>query len=393
VSQTVNGVTTNYVLDSASPLTQVLQDGTNTYIYGVDRIAQVNGAAPEYFLTDGLGSVRQLVDGAGNITLAKSYQPYGTEMSSVGSGASSYGFTGEMTDPTGLIYLRARYLAPNDGRFLTKDTWEGVSTSPISYNKWVYANSNPLYYTDASGNFPIPLILLLLSLGIITFGTSGCSTEPGPEPDACPPLSDDNLQPHALRVNPPEQSLQNIKNSFGIQLPPPVTYIDQNGVSHTTSYDFVFSEKNTVSSYFQAGGYTPWFIDNSSYGTWGDVVIFRTTFQRFGNSAYDIASVMVHEAMHAWQQYTLVQLAQDPESAFAKDIRNETYYTKEWQNTYGAMMEYEASSYTLSHMPNPLCTREEMRKVEQANKDAFGREMTSIPGVVGQWQMAGYPLP
>ncbi len=148
----MNGVTTNYVLDLASPLTQVLSDGTNTYVYGVDRIAQINGTAPEYFLTDGLGSVRQLVDGAGNATLAKSYEPYGTEASSVGNGLSSYGFTGEMTDPTGLIYLRARYLAPDDGRFLTRDSWMGDYNHPLSLNRWNYTDSNPINHTDPSGH-------------------------------------------------------------------------------------------------------------------------------------------------------------------------------------------------------------------------------------------------
>jgi len=156
VSQTVNGVTTNYVLDSASPLTQVLQDGTNTYIYGTDRIAQINGSVPEYFLTDGLGSVRQLVDSAGNITLAKSYQPYGMEASSLGGGYSSYGFTGEMTDSTGLIYLRARYLGPSDGRFLTKDLWMGDYNRPLSLTRWMYAYGNPVKDTDPSGHCPRP---------------------------------------------------------------------------------------------------------------------------------------------------------------------------------------------------------------------------------------------
>jgi RHS repeat-associated protein len=152
LSQTVNGVTTNYTLDLNSGLTQVLNDGTNTYVYGVDRIAQINGTIPEYFLTDGLGSVRQLVDSNGAVTLAKSYQPYGTETSSAGSSLSSYGFTGEMTDPTGLLYLRARYLAPNDGRFITRDSWMGDYNRPLSLNRWMYVEGNPVNATDPSGH-------------------------------------------------------------------------------------------------------------------------------------------------------------------------------------------------------------------------------------------------
>jgi hypothetical protein len=68
LSQTVNGVTTNYTLDLNTGLTQALSDGTNTYIYGLGRIAQVN-TTTEYFLGDALGSVCQLTDPSSDITL------------------------------------------------------------------------------------------------------------------------------------------------------------------------------------------------------------------------------------------------------------------------------------------------------------------------------------
>jgi hypothetical protein len=111
VSQTVNGVTTYYALDQAAGLTQVLFDGTNTYLYGKGRIAQYDVSGTQYFLGDALGSVRQLLDANGEVLLAQSYEPYGDVLASVGEGESSYGFTAEMRDPTGLIYLRARYSA------------------------------------------------------------------------------------------------------------------------------------------------------------------------------------------------------------------------------------------------------------------------------------------
>jgi hypothetical protein len=56
LSQTVNGVTTNYTLDLNSGLTQVLSDGHYDYLYGVTRIAQVTPYLTEYYLTDALGS-------------------------------------------------------------------------------------------------------------------------------------------------------------------------------------------------------------------------------------------------------------------------------------------------------------------------------------------------
>jgi hypothetical protein len=37
-------------LDLNAGLTQVLEDGTNTYYYGVDRIAQKHGGQYDYFL-------------------------------------------------------------------------------------------------------------------------------------------------------------------------------------------------------------------------------------------------------------------------------------------------------------------------------------------------------
>jgi YD repeat-containing protein len=40
LSQTSNSVTTNYTLDLNAGLTQVLGDGTNTYLYGMNRISQ-----------------------------------------------------------------------------------------------------------------------------------------------------------------------------------------------------------------------------------------------------------------------------------------------------------------------------------------------------------------
>ncbi len=150
LSQTVNGNPTTYTLDLNAGLTQVLSDGTNTYLYGLDRIAQVN-TSTEYFLGDALGSVRQLTNAQGNITLTKSYAPYGEVMASAGSGTSPFAYTGEQVDPTGLVYLRARYYASGMGRFLTRDTWGGDANSPMSFNMWNYVDGNPINRLDPSG--------------------------------------------------------------------------------------------------------------------------------------------------------------------------------------------------------------------------------------------------
>lgn len=127
---------TTYTVDLAAGLTQVLVDVTsgvtNTYLYGAlstgsGRIAQTNSSlgGSSYFLNDALGSIRQMADSNGALTLSRSYDPYGSVLNAAGSAASAYGFTGEWTDNTGLVYLRARYYAPGAGRFISKDTWAG----------------------------------------------------------------------------------------------------------------------------------------------------------------------------------------------------------------------------------------------------------------------------
>src|SRR5690606_25364560 len=109
---------------------------------------------PEYFITDALGSVRQLTHESSAVLMTQSYDPYGNVMSSNGSVNSIYGYTGEQTDATGNVYLRARYYNPIDGRFLTKDTWEGDVNRPISMNRWNYVEGNPINLTDPTGKKP-----------------------------------------------------------------------------------------------------------------------------------------------------------------------------------------------------------------------------------------------
>lgn len=88
LQEKVNGVTTNFSMDIASNLSQVLDDGTSTYTYGVDRISQRTGADTEYFLGDALGSVRQLADVGGAISLDRNYDPFGNGVASRGNSST-----------------------------------------------------------------------------------------------------------------------------------------------------------------------------------------------------------------------------------------------------------------------------------------------------------------
>ncbi len=171
--QLVDGVTTHYMLDMNAALTQVLTDGTQTYLYGLSRLGQKDATTMEFFLGDaprsceasgaypkhyprqGIGegyTLRQMTDSTGTLTLEKSYTPFGEVIASTGTGESIYGYTGEVTDESGLVYLRARYYLPESGRLLTKDYWPINYNQPITNNHWIYVDANPIINTDPTGN-------------------------------------------------------------------------------------------------------------------------------------------------------------------------------------------------------------------------------------------------
>jgi len=114
------------------------------------------GSLSEYSLGDALGSVRQLVDGSGQVTVAQSYTPYGEVLASEGSGETAYAFTGEMYDPgTGLVYLRARYYAHYLNQFIQADPIVPNPRQPWNWNKYTYVQNNPVNLTDPRGLSPI----------------------------------------------------------------------------------------------------------------------------------------------------------------------------------------------------------------------------------------------
>ena len=75
---------------------------------------------------------------------SRQYSPYGEPTQISGSSQSAYGFTGEPTDSNGFLYLRARYLRPELGQFLSLDAVE-------QGNRYSYVGGNPVNRVDPSG--------------------------------------------------------------------------------------------------------------------------------------------------------------------------------------------------------------------------------------------------
>ena len=152
--------TTNYVWDVAAGLPVVLQDGENTYVYGLDLISATDSQGDQtYFLYDGLGSVTDVTDEGGDVVASYSYDVFGAIRSVTGSSDNYWLFTGEQSDPdSGFYFLRARYYDTDTGRFMGRDpTGAG--------HPYAYAANNPVIFSDPYG-------LDVCS----TISGSGCST-------------------------------------------------------------------------------------------------------------------------------------------------------------------------------------------------------------------------
>jgi RHS repeat-associated protein len=143
---TTNGTTTTtYYIGPFEEITTTGSSTTTTKYYngGVTAAVAVNGAL-SYLVRDGLGSVVAALDSSGNVTATQLYLPYGDTRYSSGSLPTSYGFTGQRSDPSGLLYDQARYYDPTSGAFLTPDDTDGSC--------YVYVHDNPESESDPSGH-------------------------------------------------------------------------------------------------------------------------------------------------------------------------------------------------------------------------------------------------
>jgi RHS repeat-associated protein len=153
VSQTVSGTTTRYTNDHQCSLwkTMVETTGANVTRYVYDMSEVVSQQRPDGswngFLDDGLGSIRGIVNASASPLESRLYAPYGDPIQLRGSSQSNLGYTGQPTDVTGMVYLRARYMSPTFGQFLSLDPVE-------SMNRYNYADGNPINLTDIAGRLP-----------------------------------------------------------------------------------------------------------------------------------------------------------------------------------------------------------------------------------------------
>ena len=108
---------------------------------------------------DGHGSVTALAETNETgtvVTDTYTYDAYGTLLKKTGTTDNDYLYTGEQyNEATGIYYLRARYMNPETGTFISMDSYAGSLDNPVSLHKYLYANANPVMYTDPTGYFSL----------------------------------------------------------------------------------------------------------------------------------------------------------------------------------------------------------------------------------------------
>jgi RHS repeat-associated protein len=147
-SRAVNDLATNFLYDGLDVVLDRGSDGeTVDYLNaGIDdKLRQSSVSGPLYFLQDHQGSTAGLLDGDGNVVERAQYEAFG---GSSGGALTRYGYTGREHDAeTGLIYYRARWYDPMQGRFISQD--------PVGFegglNFYAYGNNDPVGNRDPSG--------------------------------------------------------------------------------------------------------------------------------------------------------------------------------------------------------------------------------------------------
>lgn len=124
------------------------------------------GVGPDWYLTDKLGTVRDLVDSNGTLLNHVDYDSFGRiHLQTDVSQGDRYLFTGrEYNDETGLYYYRGRYYDPGLGRFISEDP---IGFKGGDFNLYRYVNNSPLNGIDPTGEASIHATALIYACSSI----------------------------------------------------------------------------------------------------------------------------------------------------------------------------------------------------------------------------------
>ena len=138
-----------------------LMGASGNAIATVRDISNTEGENYYFYNKDMRESTTNLLNVEGKSEVSYEYTDFGeTEINGDENFYNEICYTGGIYDKkTGLYYLNARYYNPEDGRFITEDTYRGEFTDSSSLHLYAYCVNNPIAYADPSGHIPVALII------------------------------------------------------------------------------------------------------------------------------------------------------------------------------------------------------------------------------------------
>jgi RHS repeat-associated protein len=167
----VNGARTDFRYDGINPMQELSGTPAPTNMLtglGVDEyFTRTDARGTHTLLTDALGSTLALMDSAGTVPSAYTYEPYGRITTTGTTTPNSFQYTGRENDGMGLYYYRARYYLPSTQRFISED--------PLGFlggdtNLYGYVLNNPVNFVDSSGLYTEIIVWQPVGWGSSSFG-------------------------------------------------------------------------------------------------------------------------------------------------------------------------------------------------------------------------------
>ena len=147
-----------YTYDTNRKLSRLLTKTTNgfttKYVYGLGLIGEERINSFKTYHFDFRGSTVAITGINGNITDTFKYDTYGKQIERTGTSDVIFAYNGRdgvITEPNGLIYMRARYYSPEHRRFINADVVRGEISNAVTLNRYAYANGNPVSNVDPFG--------------------------------------------------------------------------------------------------------------------------------------------------------------------------------------------------------------------------------------------------
>lgn len=134
-------------------------------------VKEAGVVTPYYIYSDHLGSILTVTDAAGTIIGEQNFDAWGRKRNPANWQYANVpatptwlfrGYTGHEHVPEfSLINMNGRIYDPVQGRMLSPDNYVATPLGTQGYNRYGYANNNPLSYTDPDGNIAwfVPIII------------------------------------------------------------------------------------------------------------------------------------------------------------------------------------------------------------------------------------------